>query len=135
MPDRPPNLLFLYTDEQRYDTLACYGNERIEMPNLNRLAESATVFDEAEVPDHSADLCSQQEYIAGKNDPVRTIITPDGWRYSHSPRGDHELYNLREDPGERRNLAGRGDTRDLTRDLTARIAAWRQRTGDTEAAG
>jgi arylsulfatase A-like enzyme len=90
---------------------------------------------EAEVPDHSADLCSQQEYIAGKNDPVRTIITPDGWRYSHSPRGDHELYNLREDPGERRNLAGRGDTRDLTRDLTARIAAWRQRTGDTDAAG
>lgn len=48
MPTRP-NLLFLYTDEQRFDTLACYGNERIEMPNLNRFAETATVFDQAYV--------------------------------------------------------------------------------------
>ena len=46
---RPPNVLFLYTDEQRYNTLACYGNEQIQMPNLNRFAETATVFDQAYV--------------------------------------------------------------------------------------
>jgi arylsulfatase A-like enzyme len=40
-----PNLLFLYTDEQRYDTLAAAGNTRIEMPNLNRLAAQSTVFE------------------------------------------------------------------------------------------
>ncbi|MFW6061840.1 MAG: sulfatase [Planctomycetota bacterium] len=40
-----PNLLFLYTDEQRYDTLAAYGNPQIQMPNLNRLTERATVFE------------------------------------------------------------------------------------------
>ena len=34
----PPNLLFLFTDEQRYDTLGAYGNERIETPNLARPA-------------------------------------------------------------------------------------------------
>ena len=44
-----PNLLFLYTDEQRYDTLAAYGNDRIRMPNLNRLAERSTVFEQAYV--------------------------------------------------------------------------------------
>ncbi len=44
-----PNLLFIYTDEQRFDTLAAYGNEQIEMPNLNRLAEQACVFDRAYV--------------------------------------------------------------------------------------
>ncbi len=44
---KPPNLLFIYTDEQRFDTLAAYGNEQIEMPNLNRLAESSCVFDRA----------------------------------------------------------------------------------------
>ena len=42
-----PNLLFLYTDEQRYDTLAAYGNTRIQMPNLDRLAEQSTVFERA----------------------------------------------------------------------------------------
>ncbi len=41
------NLLFLYTDEQRFDTLACMGNDRIHMPNLNRLAERSTVFERA----------------------------------------------------------------------------------------
>lgn len=44
-----PNLLFLYTDEQRFDTLAAYGNTRIEMPNLNRLAKEACVCDRAYV--------------------------------------------------------------------------------------
>lgn len=39
-----PNLLFLFTDEQRWDTLAAYGNEQIEMPHLNRLASQSTVF-------------------------------------------------------------------------------------------
>ncbi len=44
-----PNLLFIYTDEQRFDTLAAYGNQQIDMPNLNRLAEHACVFDRAYV--------------------------------------------------------------------------------------
>jgi arylsulfatase A-like enzyme len=44
---RPPNLLFIATDEQRFDTLACYGNTRIEMPNLNRLAAESCVVEEA----------------------------------------------------------------------------------------
>ena len=46
---RTPNLLFIYTDEQRYDTLGAYGNSRIQMPNLNRLAAESTVFGEAYV--------------------------------------------------------------------------------------
>ncbi len=44
-----PNLLFIYTDEQRFDTLAAYGNDRIAMPNLNRLADQSCVFDRATV--------------------------------------------------------------------------------------
>lgn len=43
------NLLFLYTDEQRFDTLAAYGNTKIAMPNLNRLAARSTVFDQTYV--------------------------------------------------------------------------------------
>ncbi len=42
-----PNLLVLMTDQQRFDTLACYGNTAIDTPNLNRFAERAVVFDEA----------------------------------------------------------------------------------------
>ncbi len=41
------NLLFIVVDEQRYDTLTAYGNDRIRMPNLNRLARQSLVFDRA----------------------------------------------------------------------------------------
>jgi arylsulfatase A-like enzyme len=44
-----PNLLFIFTDEQRADTMAAYGNPHIEMPNLNRLASESVVFDQAYV--------------------------------------------------------------------------------------
>ncbi len=40
-----PNLLFLWTDEQRADTLSVYGNHRFRMPVLNRLASESVVFD------------------------------------------------------------------------------------------
>ena len=43
------NLLFIYTDEQAFDTLAAYGNHQIEMPNLNKLAERSFVFEKTYV--------------------------------------------------------------------------------------
>ncbi len=42
---KQPNLLFIYTDGQQAETLSAYGNNLIEMPNLNKLAESSTVFE------------------------------------------------------------------------------------------
>jgi len=44
-PGDKPNLLFLWTDEQRADTLRVYGNDRFRMPVLNRLASESVVFD------------------------------------------------------------------------------------------
>ncbi|MFN2351668.1 MAG: sulfatase-like hydrolase/transferase [Kiritimatiellia bacterium] len=46
MAIKNPNLLFVFTDQQRLDTLACYGNNKLQMPNLNRLADSAVVFEQ-----------------------------------------------------------------------------------------
>jgi len=46
---RRPNLLFIYTDEQAARTMAAYGNDVIETPNLNRFAQDAIVFENAYV--------------------------------------------------------------------------------------
>ena len=46
---RKPNLLFLWTDEQRADTMAAYGNHQIKTPNLNKLASESVVFENAYV--------------------------------------------------------------------------------------
>lgn len=43
MTDKP-NILLLMTDQQRWDTLGCYGNRVIETPNLDWLASQGTVF-------------------------------------------------------------------------------------------
>lgn len=44
---RPPNILFLWTDEQRADTLSAYGNRFGVTPCLDRFAAEATVFEQA----------------------------------------------------------------------------------------
>jgi len=46
---RKPNLLFLWTDEQRADTIDVYGNKRIHTPNLAKLAAESVVFRNAYV--------------------------------------------------------------------------------------
>src|SRR5262245_44376439 len=42
--DRPPNVLFLLTDDQRADTVHALGNATIATPNLDALARRGMVF-------------------------------------------------------------------------------------------
>ncbi len=44
-----PNLLFLWTDQQRADTMAAYGNTLFRVPAMNRLASQSVVFERAYV--------------------------------------------------------------------------------------
>ncbi|WP_422658032.1 arylsulfatase [Paenibacillus sp. EC2-1] len=48
-----PNILLIMTDQQRWDTLGCYGNEVIETANLDALAADGTVFENAYSPSPS----------------------------------------------------------------------------------
>ena len=50
-----PNLLYIFTDQQRVDTMRCYGNALIETPAFDGLAEQSFVFDNAYV---SQPVCS-----------------------------------------------------------------------------
>lgn len=42
-----PNIIFYFTDQQRWDTIGCYGQKLPVTPNLDRLAEDGVVFEEA----------------------------------------------------------------------------------------
>ena len=42
---RRPNILILYTDQQRWDALGANGNDEIHTPNLDRLAAEGVNFD------------------------------------------------------------------------------------------
>ncbi|WP_101911317.1 sulfatase family protein [Marasmitruncus massiliensis] len=41
------NVLWICTDQQRWDTLGCYGNPYVHTPNLDRLAQNGTRFERA----------------------------------------------------------------------------------------
>ncbi|MGB9588231.1 MAG: sulfatase-like hydrolase/transferase [Armatimonadota bacterium] len=44
-PQMPPNILFLFSDQQRWDTLGCYGQSLPITPNLDRMAAEGTKFE------------------------------------------------------------------------------------------
>jgi arylsulfatase A-like enzyme len=46
---RIPNLIVFLPDQQRADTIACYGNGKVHSPNLGKLASEAVVFSRAYV--------------------------------------------------------------------------------------
>ena len=45
-----PNVVFLFTDDQRYDTIAALGNDQVITPNLDRLVARGTTFTHAHIP-------------------------------------------------------------------------------------
>ena len=83
------------------------------------------------VPEPMRDLATQSEIEAAITDPVRTVITPDGWKYNCSPLGEHELYNLVEDPLETHNLVRRAELQPKVQELWQRIRRWQERTVDS----
>jgi choline-sulfatase len=79
MTDRP-NVLFVMTDQQRFDTIAALGNTDIATPNLDRLAARGAVFDNAY---STSPVCVPARYtLRSGSEPTRTGIydntVPDG---------------------------------------------------------
>ena len=71
MSEVKPNILFLFTDQQRPDSLGCYGSEEARTPHIDELARGGVVFDNCYVQNP---LCCPARY---------SILTG---RYPHSHR-------------------------------------------------
>ncbi len=44
---QPPNIIFLLTDDQRWDSMGCMGNQIVQTPNLDGLAREGVLFKNA----------------------------------------------------------------------------------------
>lgn len=54
MSNKKPNVLFILTDDQRFDTIHDLGNEEISTPNLDRLVSRGVSFTHAYIPGGTA---------------------------------------------------------------------------------
>ncbi len=44
---KPPNILWICTDQQRYDTIGALGNDQVSTPNIDKLVEEGVAFERA----------------------------------------------------------------------------------------
>jgi arylsulfatase A-like enzyme len=75
-------------------------------------------------------LAGKEEIQKALKESTRSVITPDGWKLCLRDRDKNELYNLKEDPDERRNLYPDAGHKDTVMRLTDEIRQWQQRVGD-----
>jgi len=65
-PRDAPNILLIMTDQQRFDSLPCYGAQAIKTPNFARITQQGVVFDDCYV---NATICtpSRASLLTGKS--------------------------------------------------------------------
>jgi arylsulfatase A-like enzyme len=80
----------------------------------------------------------KQTKLAGKEqikealaESTRAVVTPDNWKLCLRDKDKNELYNLKDDPEERKNLYSDSSNRDVVQRLTDELHQWQGRTSDT----
>jgi arylsulfatase len=79
MSSTPPNILWICTDQQRYDTIGALGNAHIRTPNLDRLVEEGVTFLRAYA---QCPICtpSRASFLTGKYpSTIHVNRNGDGW--------------------------------------------------------
>ena len=84
-----PNVIFILTDDQQFDLLGCNGNELLQTPHFDKMAEQGVRFTNAHVtsaictPSRVSMLLSQFERKHGVNFNSGTSVSPEAWKESY----------------------------------------------------
>ncbi|TMR24911.1 DUF4976 domain-containing protein [Nonomuraea turkmeniaca] len=97
-----PNILWLCADQQRFDTVGCYGNPFVETPNLDRLAAGGVMFDHAYA---QSPVCtpSRASFLTGRY-PRTTRARQNG---GSIPAGERLIPRILADAGYTCGLVGK----------------------------
>ena len=84
-----PNIIFILTDDQRYDTLGVTGDGLVNTPSLDQLAADGVLFTNASVnsaictPSRTCYFLGQYERHHGVNFNSGTAMAPEAWGQSY----------------------------------------------------
>jgi len=76
------------------------------------------------------EITDRETALEVMTEPVRTVISPDGWKLTRRRSGECELYNLSDDPYEMNDLADDPPDGDIIDDLSSRIFEWQREFSD-----
>ena len=80
--EKKPNIIFILTDDHRYDALSCMGHPVVKTPNLDRIANEGAHFRNAFV---TTSLCS----------PSRASFLTGQYAHTHGVVTNHTMWNDR----------------------------------------
>lgn len=82
-----PNVLFLFTDDQRFDTIAALGNKYIRTPNMDRLVRSGVTFTNAYIMGASSPaVCSPSRACLFSGRTLWNVENQEMWGYEISAK-------------------------------------------------
>lgn len=98
--DKRPNLLFVFSDQQTFDMLGCYGNEQIITPNLDNFAAEGLQFSNCFsncpvcTPFRGMLMSGQYSLYNGAYHNDRTLLPGNGKKFAEVLRDDgyHTAY-------------------------------------------
>jgi len=82
MPDARPNIIFIITDQQRYDTIAGLGYDYMDTPNLDRLISEGTIFEQCHVTAASCAPARASLFKGYYPHTTGILKNADRWRHS-----------------------------------------------------
>ena len=86
--EKPPNILFIMSDDHAYQAISAYGHGLNETPNIDRLAAEGAIFTRATVtnsicaPSRAVLLTGKHSFVNGKVDNVQ----PFNWDQANFPK-------------------------------------------------
>jgi hypothetical protein len=83
-----------------------------------------------DLPAHAAGIGTAEEINASLAADLRTLVTPDGWKYTWSSAGEDTLYDLTADPLEMRECGHDPAQHDRIAAMRGGIRVWQKRTAD-----
>lgn len=102
--DERPNILFILTDDQRWDTLGCMGNEIIQTPHIDAMAADGVIFDNMFC---TTSICaiSRASYMLGQYERRHRI---NSFRIPYSPQQLADSFPIRlHEAGYRTGIIGK----------------------------
>lgn len=87
---KPPNLLFLFSDQHAFHVAGCYGDGLAETPNLDRLSANGVTFDAAYCP---SPICvpSRMSMLTARHPSAQQCWTNDDFLVSDRATWPHAL--------------------------------------------